>query len=95
MARSSSRLLAGLILFVIGAAGFAYGLVTYQAAHESFAGKVNSVGNSISKALNGGAQSGILPNMTSAEQTAVILMVAGGVIGIIGLFMLLVRSRRR
>jgi hypothetical protein len=92
MARSSSRLLAGLVLFVVGAAGFAYGLVTYNAAHASVAGRINSVGNSIAKALNGG---GILPQMTNAEQTAVIFMVAGGVVAVIGLIMLLVRTRRR
>ena len=30
MKRNDSRLLAGLILFVIGAAGFAYGLITWN-----------------------------------------------------------------
>jgi hypothetical protein len=94
MPRSNSRLLAGLILFVVGAAGFAYGLVTYNAAHESVAGKLNSVGNSIAKALNG-TRGSIFPNMTTAEQTAAIFMVAGGVIAVIGLLALLVRGRRR
>jgi hypothetical protein len=93
MPRSNTRLLTGLILFVIGAAGFAYGLVTYNSAHESVAGKLNSVGNSIAKALNGGTPGSIFPNMTNAEQTALIFMVAGGVLAVIGLVTLVMRRR--
>lgn len=94
MARSSSRLLTGLVMLVIGGAGFAYGLVTYRAAHESVAGKLNSVGNSIANALNG-ASKGILPNMTTAEQTALIFMIAGGALALIGLIVMASGSRRR
>ncbi len=95
MHRSTGRLLAGLVLFVVGAVGFAYGLVTYNTAQESAAGKINSVANSIAKALNGGRTGRILPNMTSAEQNAVIVMAIGGVVAVIGLIMLLARSRSR
>jgi len=95
MARSSSRLLAGLILFVVGAAGFAYGLISYNAAHASLQGKLNSLGNSVANALTGGTSRGLFSGFTDNERTAVIFMIIGGAVGVIGLVLLLVRGRRR
>jgi LPXTG-motif cell wall-anchored protein len=79
MKRNDSRLLAGLILFVIGAAGFAYGLITYNNGRASLDSALQRVfkGNS------------------SIEQQATIIMIAGGAVALIGLILLLVRRRRR
>ncbi len=94
MRRNDSRLLAGLILFVLGAAGFAYGLITYNAAHTSVAGKLNSFGNAIGKLFSGGAERPIGAGLTTDERTALIFMIASGAVVVIGLLLLLLRRRR-
>jgi hypothetical protein len=77
MKRSDSRLLAGLILFVIGAAVFAYGIITYSS----------------DKASLGGSLERVFVGSSSAEQQAVIEMIVGGAIALIGLILLLTRRR--
>jgi LPXTG-motif cell wall-anchored protein len=79
MKRNDSRLLAGLILFVIGAAGFAYGLITYNNERVS-------LGSALQRVFTGSS---------SAEQQSTIIMIAGAAVGVIGLILLIVRRRRR
>ena len=78
MKRSDSRLLAGLILFVIGAAVLAYGIITYSS----------------DKASLGGSLERIFVGSSSVEQQSIIEMIAGGAIALIGLILLLTRGRR-
>lgn len=78
MKRTDSRLLAGLILFVIGAAVFAYGIITYSSDKAS-------LGSSFERVFVGSS---------SVEQQAVIEMIAGGATALIGLILLLTRRRR-
>jgi uncharacterized membrane protein HdeD (DUF308 family) len=83
MKNSNSRLLAGLILLVIGAAVFAYGLIAYDSARALLGGAVHG----ISKFF--GATS-------KPEQQAIIEMAAGAAVAVIGLaFLLTGRGRRR
>ncbi len=81
MKRSDSRLLAGLILFVVGAAVLAYGLVTY-----------NNV-----KASIGGALQKLFTGSSTGEQQAIVEMIAGGAVALIGLILVIYRrgGRRR
>ncbi len=93
MPRSNSRLLAGLILFVAGAAGFAYGLVQYNAARQTIEGRLKGFGNSLVKLFNG--SSNFFDSLTKDERTAVLIMAAGVVVGVIGLVLVVARGRRR
>lgn len=79
MQRSNSRLLAGLILFVAGAASFAYGLVTYNNQKASIA-------SGLEKLFKGSS---------TDERTAIAFMIAGGAVAVIGLLLLLLRGSRR
>ena len=82
MKTNSTRFLAGLILLVIGAVVFAYGLIEYDRA----------------RALLGGAVHGInkfFGTTSKVEQRAIIEMVAGAAAAVIGLALLLVRRGRR
>jgi hypothetical protein len=78
MKRSDSRLLAGLILFVIGAAVLAYGIITYSS----------------DKASLGGSLERVFVGSSSIEQQSIIEMIAGGAVALIGLVLLLTRGRR-
>jgi Protein of unknown function (DUF3185) len=78
MKRSDSRLLAGLILFVVGAAVLAYGLVTYN--NE--------------KASLGGALQKLFTGSSKGEQQALVEMIAGGAVALIGLFLMIFRGTR-
>jgi LPXTG-motif cell wall-anchored protein len=78
MKRTDSRLLAGLILFVIGAAVLAYGIITYSGDRASLGGTVERV----------------FVGSSSVEQQSIIEMIAGGAIALIGLILLLTRRRR-
>ena len=80
MKRNDSRLLAGLILFVIGAAGFAYGLITWNNERAS-------LGGSLRHTFQLGAGEG--------ETQALIFIIAGAAVAVIGLLILIVRRRRR
>jgi len=79
MKRNDSRLLAGLILFVIGAAVLAYGIVTYN--NE--------------KASLGGALQKLFTGSSPAEQQAVIEIIAGGAVALVGLILIITRRGRR
>ena len=79
MKRNDSRLLVGLILFVVGAAVLAYGIIAYN--HER-----QSLGGSLQRLFTGSS---------SGEQQAVIEMIAGGAVALIGIIILLVRGSRR
>ncbi len=79
MPRSNTRLLAGLIHLVIGAAGFAYGLITY---------------NNQKSSITSGLQR-LFTGSSADERTATIFMIAGGAVALIGLLFLVFRSRRR
>ena len=79
MKRNDSRLLAGLILFVVGAAGFAYGLLTYRSDRASLGGTLQRV----------------FTGSSDAERMATILMIAGAAVAIVGLLLLVFRGRRR
>ncbi len=79
MKSSDSRLLAGLILFVVGAAVFAYGVIAYNNDRASLGGSLER--------LFGGS--------SAAGEQAVIEMVAGGAVALIGLILLLTRRRPR
>jgi hypothetical protein len=82
MKTNGTRLLAGLILLVIGAVVFAYGLIAYDKA----------------RALLGGAVHGLnkfFGTTSKAEQQAIIEMVAGAAAAVAGLALLLVRRGRR
>jgi hypothetical protein len=79
MKRTDSRLLAGLILFVIGAAVFAYGIITYSNDRASLGGSLERV----------------FVGSSSVEQQAIIEMIAGGAVALIGLVLLLTRRGRR
>jgi hypothetical protein len=79
MKRSDSRLLAGLILFVVGAAVLAYGIIAYNQERQS-------LGGSLQRLFNGSS---------SGEQQAIIEMVAGGAVALIGIIVLVLRRSRR
>ncbi len=79
MKNSNSRLLAGLILLVLGAAVFAYGLIAYN-------GDKSSLGSSIQRAFNG---------RSAIEQQALIEMIAGAAVALVGLVLLVTRRARR
>jgi hypothetical protein len=78
MKRTDSKLLAGLILFVAGAAVFAYGLIGYNAAKASVTG-------ALQRLFNGSSP---------AENQAVIEMIAGGAVALIGLVLVIFRRGR-
>jgi hypothetical protein len=77
MKGTDSRLLAGLILFVIGAAAFAYGIITYTSDKASLGASVER----------------IFVGSSSLEQQSIIEMIAGGAIALIGFILLLTRRR--
>jgi Protein of unknown function (DUF3185) len=79
MKSRNSRLLAGLILLIIGAAVFTYGLITYGTTR-------GSLGAAIQKLFNGSS---------TEEQQALIEMVAGAALAVIGLVFLITRRRSR
>jgi hypothetical protein len=79
MRRNDSRLLAGLILFVVGAAVFAYGIIAYN--HE--------------RASLGGSLQRVFTGSSSGEQQAIIEMIAGGAVALIGIIALVLRRPRR
>ena len=79
MKSRNSRLLAGLILLVIGAAVFTYGLIAYENAH-------GSLGGAIEKIFSGNS---------SEEQQALIEMIAGAAVAVIGLVFLVTRRGSR
>ena len=76
MKRADSRLLAGLILFVVGAAVLAYGIVTPK----------QSIGGALQKLFTGSSP---------AEQQAIVEIVAGGAVALIGLILMVFRRGRR
>jgi LPXTG-motif cell wall-anchored protein len=76
MKRNDSRLLAGLILFVIGAAVLVYGIMTHK----------QSLGGALQKLVTGSS---------TGEQQAVIEMIAGGAVALIGLIMIVLRRNVR
>lgn len=80
MKNRNSRLLAGLILLVIGAAVFAYGVIAYDNAR-------GSLGGALQKIFRGGS---------TEENQALIEMVAGAAVAVIGIvFMATRRGSRR
>ena len=79
MKSRNSRLLAGLILLVIGAAVLVYGLIAYDAAR-------GSLGGAIQRILNG---------TSPEEQQALIEMIAGAAVAVIGLVFMITRRGRR
>jgi hypothetical protein len=78
MKRTDSKLLAGLILFVAGAAVFAYGLIGYNGVKASFGGALNK----------------LITGSSPAENQAVIEMIAGGAVALIGLVLVIFRRGR-
>jgi hypothetical protein len=78
MKRTDSRLLAGLILFVLGAAILAYGIIAYRNDRASL----------------GGAVQRIFVGSSSVAQQSIIEMIAGGAVALIGFILLLTRGRR-
>jgi hypothetical protein len=79
MKRNDSRLLAGLILFVVGAAVLAYGIVTYSNEKASFVGGLQK----------------LFTGSSPAEQQAIVEMIAGGAVALIGLILMIFRRSRR
>ncbi len=80
MKSRNSRLLAGLILLVIGAGVFVYGLIAYDNSR-------GSIGGAIQRIFNGSS---------TEEQQALIEMIAGAAVAVIGLvFMVARRGNRR
>jgi hypothetical protein len=78
----NGRLLAGLVLLVIGVVVFAYGLIAFDRA----------------RALLGGAIHGInkfFGTTSKAEQQALVEMVAGGAAAVVGLALCLARRGGR
>jgi hypothetical protein len=82
MKNGSSRLIAGLIALVIGAAVFAYGLIAYDNARGALGGLAHGVNR-------------LFGTTSKAEQQAIIEMVAGGAVAVVGLVLLLARRGRR
>ncbi len=79
MKSRNSRLLAGLILLVIGVAVFTYGLITYDTAR-------GSLGGAIQKFFSGSS---------TEEGQALIEMIAGAAVAVIGLVFMITRRERR
>ncbi len=80
MRRSNALLVFGLILLVAGAAALVYGIITYNDARAS-------LGNAVGKLFTG---------RSPAEDRAIIEMIAGGAVALVGLIFLVVpRGRRR
>jgi hypothetical protein len=79
MKSRNSRLMAGLILLVIGAAVFVYGVISYDAAHGSLGGAIQRIFNGTS----------------TEEQQALIEMIAGAAVAVIGLVFMITRRGRR
>ena len=82
MKNGSARILAGLVLLVIGAAVFVYGLVAFDSARGALGGAVHGIAK-------------FFGTTSKAEQQAIIEMVAGGAIAVAGLVLLLARRGRR
>ncbi|MGA2973875.1 MAG: DUF3185 family protein [Spirochaetia bacterium] len=79
MKRNPPRLIAGLILLIMGAALFTYGIVAYNNERAS-------IGGSIQRIFNGSS---------AGEKQAIIEMIGGGALVAIGLVLMLVRQVRR
>jgi hypothetical protein len=79
MKSRNSRLLAGLILLVIGAAVFVYGLMAYEPARGTISGVIQRIFNGSS----------------TEEQQALIEMIAGAALAVIGLVFLVARRGNR
>jgi hypothetical protein len=78
----STRLLAGLVLLVAGAALFAYGLIAYDHARSLLGGAIHGINK-------------FFGTTSQAEQQAIIEMAAGGAAAVLGLVFLLSGRRRR
>ncbi len=76
--RSDARLLAGLILLVVGAAGFTYGVVTWNQAHAALRDTLQR----------------IMTGTTAAESQAIVVMIAGAAVAAIGIVLLAIPRRR-
>jgi hypothetical protein len=79
MKRSYLKLIIGVVIFVAGAAVLVYGYVTYNDVHAS-------LGSALSRAFTGSSKD---------EQTAVIEMIVGGAVAVIGLAVMLIPAGRR
>ena len=79
MKSRNSRLLAGLILLVIGAAVFVYGFVAYDTARGSI----------------GGALQKIFTGSSTEDEQALIEMIAGAAVAVIGIVFLAARRGNR
>jgi hypothetical protein len=79
MRRSNFGLVFGLVLLVIGAAALVYGIIQYNEVRATF-------GNAVRKFLTGNSPQ---------ETEALVEMIAGGVVALLGLILLLIPRRRR
>lgn len=77
--KSNTPLIIGLVVLVAGAALLIYGYVTYNNVHASFGGTVERM-------VTGGSK---------AETQAIIEMVGGGALALIGLGVMFLLGRRR
>jgi uncharacterized membrane protein HdeD (DUF308 family) len=82
MKNRNSRLLAGLILLVIGVAVFTYGLIAYDNARAVLGGAVHGLNK-------------LFGTTSQTEQQAIIEMVAGAAVAVVGLVFLLTRRGSR
>jgi hypothetical protein len=83
MKTNGARLIAGLVLLVIGVVVFVYGLVEFDRARGLLGGAVHSVAK-------------FFGTTSKAEQQAIIEMVAGGAAAVVGLVLVLAgRGNRR
>ncbi len=76
--RSNGRLLAGLILLVVGAAGLTYGIVSYYQAQSG-------IKNALQRLMTGASD---------AQNQAIVFMIAGAAAAIVGIVLLAVRRKR-
>ena len=74
-----ARIIAGIVLLVAGAAGFVYGLITYN-------DQKGAIGSSIERLFNGSSVAG---------RNATIFMIAGGAVALVGLLVLVLGGRRK
>lgn len=76
--RNNGRLLAGLILLVVGAAGLTYGIVSYNQAHAALK-------NALQRLMTGGS---------NAETQALAILIAGAAVAIVGVVLLALPRKR-